>query len=87
MIALLLAAAALPPGPVDFKAQDMRIEPIGHRVYLDGDVHLVRADLHVTGDHALAEYRQEAAQPVKKKKRTEATSSGVPLSSVRMRSR
>jgi lipopolysaccharide transport protein LptA len=56
-MALLLAAAALPPGPVDFKAQDMRIEPRGHRVYLDGDVHLVRGDLTVTGEHAIAEYK------------------------------
>ncbi|MCA1829183.1 MAG: LptA/OstA family protein [Myxococcales bacterium] len=69
MIALLLAAttASLPPGPVDFKAQDMRIEPKGHRVYLDGDVHLVRADLTVTGDHALAEYRQQQ-EPARKRK-------------------
>jgi len=61
MIALLLAVStsALPPGPVDFTAQDMRIEPKGHRVFLDGDVHLVRGDLNVTGDHALAEYRQQ----------------------------
>jgi lipopolysaccharide transport protein LptA len=61
MIALLLAAtsSSLPPGPVDFKAQDMRIEPKEHRVFLDGDVHLVRGDLTVTGDHALAEYKQE----------------------------
>ena len=66
MIALLLAVstASLPPGPVDFKAQDMRIEPKGHRVFLDGDVHLVRGDLNVTGDHALAEYKQQ--EPAKK---------------------
>jgi len=77
MIALLLAASAssLPPGPVDFKAQDMRIEPKGHRVYLDGDVHLVQGDLNVTGDHALAEYRQQPAQP-KKTKRAEAKLGG-----------
>ena len=67
MIGLLLAAtaASLPPGPVDFKAQDMRIEPKEHRVFLDGDVHLVRSDLTVTGDHALAEYRQQE-KPKKK---------------------
>lgn len=62
MIALLVAAtASLPPGPVDFKAQDMRIEPKEHRVFLDGDVHLVRGDLTVTGDHALAEYKEQEA--------------------------
>ncbi|MGZ6142155.1 MAG: LptA/OstA family protein, partial [Myxococcales bacterium] len=59
MIALLLAASGLPPGPVDFKAQDMRIEPKGHRVYLDGDVHLARGDMTVTGDHAVADYVQQ----------------------------
>jgi len=64
MMALLLAAAttaSLPPGPVDFTSQNMRIEPKDHRVFLDGDVHLRRGDLDVTGDHAIAEYRQDAA--------------------------
>jgi lipopolysaccharide transport protein LptA len=71
MIALLAAAATatLPAGPVDFKAQDMRIEPKEHRVFLDGDVHLTRGDLNVTGDHALAEYKQQAQPAAKKKKR------------------
>jgi len=72
---LLLAAAALPPGPVDFKAQDMRIEPKGHRVFLDGDVHLQRGDLAVTGDHAVADYKQQAAAAPKKKKQTPASAS------------
>jgi lipopolysaccharide transport protein LptA len=68
MMALLLAAAAaLPPGPVDFKAQDMRIEPKGHRVFLDGDVHLQRGDLDVTGDHAVADYKQQPAAAPRKK--------------------
>ena len=36
MMALLLAAgAALPPGPVDFTALDMRIEPKGHRFFVE----------------------------------------------------
>lgn len=69
MIALLLAAAAaLPPGPVDFKAQDMRIEPKDHRVFLDGDVHLQRGELTVTGDHAVAEYAQEQQKAAPRKK-------------------
>jgi lipopolysaccharide transport protein LptA len=67
MIALVVAAAAaLPQGPVDFNAQEMRIEPKGHRVLLDGDVHLKRADMTVTGDHAVADYRQDAAPAPKK---------------------
>lgn len=61
MIALLLAAAALPPGPLDFKAKDMRIEPHARRVILDGDVQLARGDLRVSGQHAVAEYAEEAA--------------------------
>ena len=57
MTALLLAAAAsLPPGPVDFTARDMRIDPRARRVVLDGDVRLLRGDLTVTGRHAVAEY-------------------------------
>ena len=71
MMALLIAAAAatLPPGPVDFKAQDMRIEPKDHRVFLDGDVHLTRGDLYVTGDHAVAEYKKDGAakKPARRK--------------------
>ncbi|HET7785773.1 MAG TPA: LptA/OstA family protein [Myxococcales bacterium] len=61
MAVLLAAAAALPPGPLDFKAQSMRIEPKERRVVLDGEVHLNRGDLVVTGDHAVAEYAQEKA--------------------------
>jgi len=59
MIALLLAAAAVPGGPLDFKARDMRIEPQERRVLLDGDVQLTRGDLNVTGQHAVAEYAKE----------------------------
>ena len=57
--AMLLAAAALPEGPLDFKARDMRIEPQERRVFLDGDVQLVRGDLDVKGQHAVAEYAKE----------------------------
>ncbi|TMB14661.1 MAG: hypothetical protein E6J65_22460 [Deltaproteobacteria bacterium] len=59
----LLAAAALPSGPLDFKARDMRIEPQDRRVVLDGDVHLSREDLNVTGEHAVAEYAKEQRAP------------------------
>jgi lipopolysaccharide transport protein LptA len=66
--ALLFATAALPPGPVDFKARDMRIEPQAHRVVLDGDVHLARGDLLVRGEHAVADYAKDSA-PAKSRKR------------------
>jgi lipopolysaccharide transport protein LptA len=59
MIGVLIAAAALPAGPLDFKARDMRIEPQERRVVLDGDVQLARGDLTVTGQHAIAEYAKE----------------------------
>ncbi len=65
MIALLLAAAALPPGPLNFRAEQMRLEPRERRVLLDGDVHLNRADLSVTGEHAVAEYTDSKKQPQK----------------------
>ncbi len=66
--AALLAAAALPAGPLDFNAQSMRVEPKERRVVLDGDVHLVRGDLTVTGEHAVADYAQEKVPPKRKKK-------------------
>ena len=59
LITVLVAAAALPAGPLDFKARDMRIEPQEHRVVLQGDVQLTRGDLNVTGQHAVAEYGKE----------------------------
>lgn len=68
MTILLAAAAALPPGPLDFNAQSMRIEPKERRVVLDGEVHLNRGDLTVTGDHAIAEYAQEKAKPRARKR-------------------
>jgi len=58
MAAVLAAAAALPPGPLDFKALEMRMEPREHRVFLDGDVRLTRSDLTVTGQHAMIEYAE-----------------------------
>jgi lipopolysaccharide export system protein LptA len=55
-MALLLAAAALPQGSVDFSAGQMRIDSKERRVHLDGEVKIVRGDLTVTGDHAVAFY-------------------------------
>jgi len=66
---LLMAAAALPAGPLDFKARDMRIEPQEHRVVLQGDVQLSRGDLNVTGQHAVAEYGLEHATAQKPRRR------------------
>jgi lipopolysaccharide transport protein LptA len=67
---VLLAAATLPSGPLDFKARDMRIEPQERRVVLDGDVHLTRGDLTVIGEHAVAEYaKEQAAAPRKPRSR------------------
>ena len=64
MMALLLAASAasMPSGPLDFTARDMRIEPRERRVVLDGDVHLLRGDMTVTGRHAVAEYADSRSQ-------------------------
>lgn len=74
---VLLAAAALPSGPLDFNARDMRIEPQDRRVILDGDVHLARGDLNVTGEHAIAEYaKQSAAGRKARATRTEAVAGG-----------
>ena len=65
---VLLAAAALPSGPLDFNARDMRIEPRDRRVLLDGDVRLTRGDLHVTGEHAVAEYGKQSARKARARK-------------------
>src|SRR5438093_756328 len=65
---VLLAAAALLSGPLEFNARDMRIEPQGRRVLLDGDVRLTRGDLHVTGEHAVAEYGKQSAQKARARK-------------------
>lgn len=63
MIPLLLAAAALPPGPLQFKAEGMRYQPGERRILLDGDVHLDRDDMQVTSDHAVAEMADPAKKP------------------------
>jgi lipopolysaccharide transport protein LptA len=81
-MALLLAgaaSAALPPGPVDFTARDMRIDPRERRVVLDGDVHLLRGDLTMTGRHAVAEYadpKSPKGGASRKVAKTEATLGG-----------
>jgi len=73
----LLAVAALPSGPLDFNARDMRIEPQDRRVLLDGDVHLTRGDLHVTGEHAVAEYGKQSASARKgRARKVEAAAGG-----------
>jgi lipopolysaccharide transport protein LptA len=72
MAVLLAAAATLPPGPLDFKAQSMRIESRERRVVLDGEVRLDRGDLVVTGDHAVAEYAQQKAKPEARKRASKA---------------
>jgi lipopolysaccharide transport protein LptA len=67
VLAALVAAvapASLPPGPVDFSAQDMRFEMKDRRVlFLDGDVHLKRGDLAVVSDHAVADLADEKPKP------------------------
>jgi lipopolysaccharide transport protein LptA len=67
VLAALVAAATpatLPPGPVDFSAQDMRFEMKDRRVlFLDGDVHLKRGDLAVVSDHAVADLADEKPKP------------------------
>lgn len=76
---LLVSVAALPPGPLDFKARQMRVEPQTRRVVLDGDVQLVRGDLRVFGQHAEAEYADEAAAkkgPKRKPRKPEADLGG-----------
>jgi len=58
-VAALLAAAAAPPGPVDFTAQTMRMEPRERRTLLDGAVRLSRGGMVVTGDRAVVEFSSD----------------------------
>lgn len=64
LMALLSAAPAVkqavPAGPVDFKGDQMFLEPRSHRTILDGNVRLTRGDLTVTGAHAVAEFSPDA---------------------------
>jgi lipopolysaccharide transport protein LptA len=73
---VLLAAAALPSGPLDFNARDMRIAPQDRRVLLDGNVRLTRGDLHVTGEHAVAEYAKQSASARNARARKAETAAG-----------
>ena len=59
-------SAPAPQGPVRYRADLLRSEPKEHKVTLDGDVHLARGDLVVTGAHAVAELASEkdASKPV-----------------------
>lgn len=69
MMALILAAAvsqtkALPQGPIDYSADNMKMKPRDRRVLLDGQVKLDRQDFHLTGDHAVAEFAPEQKKPL-----------------------
>ena len=71
-LAAVLAAAVAPPGPVDFTAQTMRMEPRERRTLLDGAVRLSRGGMVVTGDRAVVEFapdEQPPAQPQRKARR------------------
>src|SRR5207245_7190681 len=71
-LAAALAVAAAPPGPVDFTAQTMRMEPRERRTLLDGSVRLSRGGMVVTGDRAVVEFapdEQPPAPPQRKARR------------------
>jgi lipopolysaccharide transport protein LptA len=68
-LAAMLAAAATPPGPVDFTAQTMRMEPRERRTLLDGAVRLSRGGMVVTGDRAVVEFAPDEQQPRRKPRR------------------
>ena len=67
-LAAILATAAAPPGPVDFTAQTMRMEPRDRRTLLDGAVRLSRGGMVVTGDRAVVEFAPDE-QPQRKPRR------------------
>ena len=71
-LAAALAAAVAPPGPVDFTAQTMRMEPRERRTLLDGSVRLSRGGMVVTGDRAVVEFAPDEplpSQPQRKARR------------------
>jgi lipopolysaccharide transport protein LptA len=68
-VAALLAAAAAPPGPVDFTAQTMRMEPRERRTLLDGAVRLSRGGMVVTGDRAVVEFSSDEQPQAQRKSR------------------
>ena len=59
LAALALAAAVVPPGPLDFTAQTLRTEPKERRAYLHGSVQISRGDFVVLCDDAVADFAQE----------------------------
>jgi lipopolysaccharide export system protein LptA len=62
LVALVLAAATVPPGPLDFTAQTLRTEPKGRRAYLHGAVQISRSDLVVLCDDAVVDFAEEPAK-------------------------
>ncbi|MFL5414375.1 MAG: LptA/OstA family protein [Myxococcales bacterium] len=69
LVAFALAAAPVPPGPLDFTAQTLRTEPKQRRAFLDDAVQISRGNLVVRGDHAIVEFVPEGqAKPAKGKK-------------------
>ena len=68
-LAALIAASAAPPGPGDFTAQTMRMEPRERRTLLDGAVRLSRGGMVVTGDRAVVEFAPDEQQPQRKPRR------------------
>ena len=81
MIALLLAAttASLGSGPIEFGADSLRMEPKDRRAILDGAVRLRRADLTLTGEHAVADFAPQEPAPARRKKGKEAAALGQAL--------
>ena len=79
-LALVLLAAPAAPAPLDFTAQTLRTEPKERRAFLDDAVQIARGDLVVRGDHAVAEFAQEApaAKPGKGKKKPRNAPAGEP---------
>ncbi|HKC61679.1 MAG TPA: LptA/OstA family protein [Myxococcales bacterium] len=69
LAAALAAAAAAPPGPVDFTAQTMRMEPRERRTLLEGSVRLSRDGMVVTGDRAVVEFAADDRPPPRKPRR------------------
>jgi lipopolysaccharide transport protein LptA len=67
--ALAAGAAAAPPGPVDFTAQTMRMEPRERRTLLNGSVRLSRDGMVVTGDRAVVEFSPDEQPPPRKARR------------------
>jgi lipopolysaccharide export system protein LptA len=86
LVALVLAAATVPPGPLDFTAQTLRTEPKERRAYLQGAVQISRGDLVVLCDDAVADFAEEKpakAKPGKGSKKASPMAPGLLGSEVR----